>query len=241
MGLNSKRNTDHRAARRSGRATDLLTMKPSDLRAGPRGRDLDDLPGSDDLAEPGAHDRTPADRGGPAAPRRDQAGRALEGARAAEGGRHPAGRDAHRRLPAPVLGRHAPARDDRDGADQRPRPADRRRADDRARRDDAGADPLVDEDAAGGLRQRDHHDHARPRRRRRDRGRRARHVRGERRRAGRGTRPLQPAAAPVHVGLDGLAAAPRGRRRAARRRSPASRRRCSTRRTAAASIRAART
>ena len=62
-------------------------------------------------------------------------------ARAAEGGRHPARRAAHRRLPAPVLGRHAPARDDRDGARQRPRPADRRRADDRARRDDAGADP----------------------------------------------------------------------------------------------------
>ena len=53
-----------------------------------------------------------------------------------------------RRLPAPVLGRHAPARDDRDGADQRARPADRRRADDRARRDDAGADPAADEDAS---------------------------------------------------------------------------------------------
>ena len=69
-------------------------------------------------------------------------------ARAAEGGRDPARRAADRRLPAPVLGRHAPARDDRDGADQRARPADRRRADDRARRDDAGADPEADDDAS---------------------------------------------------------------------------------------------
>ena len=53
----------------------------------------------------------------------------------------PARGAADRRLSAPVLGRHAPARDDRDGAHQRPGPADRRRADDGARRDDAGADP----------------------------------------------------------------------------------------------------
>ena len=50
--------------------------------------------------------------------------------RAAQAGRHPARRASHRRLPAPVLRRHAPARDDRDGPRQRPRPADRRRADD---------------------------------------------------------------------------------------------------------------
>ena len=41
-------------------------------------------------------------------------------------------------VPARVLRRHAPARDDRDGARVQPRPADRGRADDRARRDDAG-------------------------------------------------------------------------------------------------------
>ena len=44
-------------------------------------------------------------------------------------------------LPAPVLGRHAPAGDDRDGARVRAEAPDRRRADDRARRDDPGADP----------------------------------------------------------------------------------------------------
>ena len=51
-------------------------------------------------------------------------------------------------LPARVLGRHAPARDDRDGARQRPEAADRRRADDRARRHGAGADPRADRAAA---------------------------------------------------------------------------------------------
>ena len=44
-------------------------------------------------------------------------------------------------LPAPVLGRHAPARDDRDGARVRAEAPDRRRADDGARRHDPGADP----------------------------------------------------------------------------------------------------
>ena len=43
-----------------------------------------------------------------------------------------------RRLPAPAVGRPAPARDDRARARLRPAAADRRRADDRARRDGAG-------------------------------------------------------------------------------------------------------
>ena len=49
--------------------------------------------------------------------------------------------DAGAAVPARVLRRHAPARDDRHGDRQRPRGADRRRADDGARRDGAGADP----------------------------------------------------------------------------------------------------
>ena len=93
--------------------------------------------------------------------------------RAPEGGGDPARRQADRRLPAPVLGRNAAARDDRDVADQRARPADRRRADDRPRRDDAGPDPQPDAEAPAGVQHRDHHDHARPRGGRRDRGRRA--------------------------------------------------------------------
>ena len=52
---------------------------------------------------------------------------------------------ARRQLPARVLRRHAPARDDRDGAVVRPVGPHRRRADDRARRDDPGADPARDE------------------------------------------------------------------------------------------------
>ena len=44
-------------------------------------------------------------------------------------------------LPPRALGRHAPAGDDRHGAGQRPRAADRRRADHRARRHDPGPDP----------------------------------------------------------------------------------------------------
>ena len=52
-------------------------------------------------------------------------------------------------LPAPVLGRHAPARDDRDGALLRPGHPDRRRADHRARRDHPGADPRAHAGAPG--------------------------------------------------------------------------------------------
>ena len=63
------------------------------------------------------------------------------GGRAARRGRHPEAAGAHAGLPAPVLGRHAAASDDRDGAGAQPRPADRRRAHDGARRDGAGADP----------------------------------------------------------------------------------------------------
>ena len=44
-------------------------------------------------------------------------------------------------FPAPVLRRHAPARDDRDGARPRAAADDRRRADDGPRRDDPGAGP----------------------------------------------------------------------------------------------------
>ena len=55
--------------------------------------------------------------------------------------RSPDARRRARRLSARAVGRHAPARDDRDGARERAARADRRRADDRARRDRAGADP----------------------------------------------------------------------------------------------------
>ena len=101
---------------------------------------LDDLPGRARLAEPGQDDRLPADRGDPAAHRREQVGGASSARSSCSrevGVQTPRTRlDA---VPARVLGRHAPARDDRDGARLRPGAADRRRADDGARRDDAGA------------------------------------------------------------------------------------------------------
>ena len=76
---------------------------------------------------------------------------------------------AARRLSAPVLGRHAPAGDDRDGALLRPEAADRRRADDGARRDDPGADPRDRARAPAPARHGDHLDHPRPRAGRRHR------------------------------------------------------------------------
>ena len=158
----------------------------------------------------------PDRRGDPAPQGRIAEGSQGAGARGAEGGRHPAGRAAHRRLSAPVLRRHAPARDDRDGPRQRAVAAHRRRADDGPRRDDAGADPRADAQAPGRLRHRDHHDHPRPRRRRRDRRRGRRHVRGAGGREGSGQRAVRAPAAPVHVGPARLAAAPRGRHRPAR-------------------------
>ena len=87
-------------------------------------------------------------------------------------------------LPARVLRRHAPARDDRDGAVVLAQAADRRRADDRARRDDPGADPRRAARAARRDRRRGHPRHPRPRRRRRHRRPGRRHVRRPRRRAG---------------------------------------------------------
>ena len=83
--------------------------------------------------------------------------------RDARPGRHPAAGPAGRRLPAPVLRRHAAARDDRDVAGQQPAAADRRRADHRARRDRAGPDPRPDPGAPEGVRLRGRHDHPRPR------------------------------------------------------------------------------
>ena len=60
----------------------------------------------------------------------------------------PLARAARRRVPAPDVGRHAPARDDRHGARLPARDPDRRRADHRARRHHPGADPRAAEAAA---------------------------------------------------------------------------------------------
>ena len=62
---------------------------------------------------------------------------------------HPRARAPRAALSARVLRRHAPARDDRHGARLRAQAADRRRADDRARRHHPGADPRPDARAEG--------------------------------------------------------------------------------------------
>ena len=97
--------------------------------------------------------------------------------RDARHGRHAAAARAPARLPAPALRRPAPAGHDRDGAGLRAEAADRRRAHDRARRDDPGPDPPPARPAQAGARDGDHPDHPRHGR---DRGQgrpRGRHVR----------------------------------------------------------------
>ncbi len=116
--------------------------------AGPgaaRRPDGDDLPGPAVGPAPVLHGRLPDRRGLPRPQRRLEEGGEDPRHRDARPGRHPHAGQARRRLPAPVLRRHAAAGDDRDGAVLQPRAADRRRADDRARRDGAGADPRADD------------------------------------------------------------------------------------------------
>ena len=62
-------------------------------------------------------------------------------ARTVDAGRHSRSRNAAEKLSASIVRRPAPARHDRDGARQRAGPADRGRADHRARRHGAGPDP----------------------------------------------------------------------------------------------------
>ena len=192
-----------------GTRPDAAQRPPARGRARPPGGD--DLPGPDDVAEPDVQDRV-ADHGDASAPLRHEQGRRAQARdRAARGGRDPGRRRAPRRLPAPVLRRHAPARDDRHRALLQPGPADRRRADDRARRDHPGADPRPARAPARGARDGDDHHHARHGRGRRGRRRRRRHVRRPDRRAGRRPRALRAPRAPVHRGAARRAAAARRR------------------------------
>ena len=127
-----------------------------------RQQGVDDLPGADELAEPGLHHRQ-ADRGGPAPAQPHVArGGAGTGAGAAQGGPHPRSRSATQAVSPPALGRTAPAGDDRDGAGEPARHPDRRRADDRPRRNGAGADPDAPARPQGQPRHVDGADHPRP-------------------------------------------------------------------------------
>ncbi len=123
--------------------------------------------------------RRPDRRGLPAAPPQGvEARRQQAGHRDARPGRHPASRD--RRVddfPHQFSGGMRQRAMIAMGADQRPVAADRRRAHDGPRRHRAGADPRPAPGPAARVQLRDHHDHPRPRRDRRDGRRRAGDVR----------------------------------------------------------------
>ena len=97
-------------------------------------------------------------------------GRARQAHRRASGrGRHSRSRAPRSRLSPSALGRHEPARDDRDGARLPAQTPDRRRADDGARRHHPGANPRSSDAAAPRQRHGAGAHHPRHGRRRRDR------------------------------------------------------------------------
>ena len=147
------------------------------------------------------------------------------------------------RVPAPVLGRHAPAHRDRHRARLPAEAADRRRADDRARRHGAGGHPAAARPAAPRDRALGHPDHARPRRDVGDRRPRVGVLRGPDRRVGRDR--AMCSATPRHpytrALLDALPHPEAEGRAPSWSRSPGRRRRRAAGRPAARSTRAART
>ena len=196
-GRNPARGARPSAAARSGDAI------------GPRQPDLDDLPGADDEPEPGADPRVPDRRGARLPPLpRSHSGRSRDiadpGARS-----HPVRGVAAARVPASALRRHAPARDDRDGAGVQAEAPDRRRADHGARRHHPGGDPRAHQDAAGRGRHGRRVHHARHGRRGRDRRPHGRHAERQRGRAGADRPPLRRAARALHACAARRGAAPR--------------------------------
>ena len=177
----------------------------------PRQRDRHDLPGPADLAEPD-DDRRQADRRGGLLHREVSQGAGQgPGRRGARPGRDAAGQGADRGVPAPVLRRHAAARDDRDGAGLRAEAAHRRRADHRAGRDDPEADPGADRRPAAAAGHVGHPGHPRPGRDRRPRRPGGGHVRGQDRRDHRHRHAVRQPAAPLHRGaVPGAAGQGRG-------------------------------
>ncbi len=202
--------------RRHGPAPGQRTAAAGD----PRPEDRHDLPGPPDQPASGVQRRL-ADHRDDQGPRpEDLQGQGQgEGGRASRPGRDPVRQGPGRRLPAPVLGWHAPARDDRDGGGPEPGAAHRRRADHGAGRHGPGAGAQGDAQGPGGVRDRDHPDHPRPRRGRRD----GRRDRGHVRRPGDGARvparALLPPPPPLHRGPADLAAEARGSDHAADARS----------------------
>ena len=190
----------------------------------PRGHGV---PGTDDQPQSAQEDRAAGGRGGGAAQSGAAAGDAPAHRGGAGGSRLRRCGTAPRRLPASVVGRAAAARDDRDGAGQQPRAADRRRADDRTRRDHPGPDPPAARGREAGARAGDAADQPRPRHRQevrrsglRDEGRGSGGSGCRARGLWRPAAPLHEAAArgraarPARTGTGGCADADRGARHA---------------------------
>ncbi len=175
---------------------DVSTLSGSQLRAVPEpGRD--DLPGPAGAHESGPADRRLHDRGAaatwPFRPRRRACRRrTCSGRWASRTG------TAAAPVPARTVRRHAPAGDDRRRAADRPCPAARRRADDRARRDHPGGGDGDPRRAAPGSRPGDAVHHPRPGAGRGDLRPDHRHVRRPGRRGAPVRTAAQRPAAPLH-------------------------------------------
>ena len=184
-------------------ARPAVVRRPRDAE-GPGSGNRAHLPGADDRAEPGVHDRQP-DRRDAAGPRpRDAAHGAPEGDRAPRRGERARTAEAGARLSAPAVGRAAAAGAHRDVARLRSRAGHRRRADDRTRRHHPGPDPRPAPvpPAADGAGPPPHH--PRPRRRRRDGRSGGGHVCGTHRRGSAGADALCRSEAPLHARVDGV-------------------------------------
>ena len=144
--------------------------------------DGDDLPGSDDVAEPLDEDRRTDRRAAANPPRHVEEGVVGTAERLMQDVRIPAPGRRLAAVSARDVGRHASAHHDRHRDGVRPDVAARRRADHCARRHRAGADPRPARRAAPGAQHVAAAGHPRPRRRRRPH---RRHRRDVRRQAGR--------------------------------------------------------
>ena len=191
---------------------DLIPLENDELDEHPHQGNRHGVPGADDVAQPGLHRRR-ADRR-----RRAPAREAVAPRGARQDHRDAAPRansergKARQRLSAPVLRRHAPARDDRHGAVVQPEAPDRRRTDHRARRHHSGADPRAAGRHEVPLRHGGDADHPRHGRGGRDGAARRRHVCRPRDRGSAGRRAVRQSAPSLHPGPDPLDPAHRPRR-----------------------------